>query len=99
MIPKEKALELIEKFKKNDYDWIALHNDHCVRQHALVAVDEILQIIANDFEAIGYWNEVKTEIETFGERLKAKQTIPFAERVALLDGVGTPGWVAPVIFD
>lgn len=38
MTPKEKALELIEKFKKNDYDWIAQGNDYCVKQHALIAV-------------------------------------------------------------
>lgn len=73
MTPKEKALELIEKFKINDYDWKAQGNLYCVKQQALVAVDEILNTIFNeDFQghlideigADDYWNEVKTEIET-----------------------------------
>ena len=72
MTPKEKALELIEKFKINDYDWIAQGNLYCVKQHALVAIEEILNTIFNeDFQghlldeigASNYWNEVKTEIE------------------------------------
>jgi hypothetical protein len=43
MTPKEKAIELIEKFKINDYDWQAQGNMHCVRQHALFTVDEIIK--------------------------------------------------------
>lgn len=31
MTAKEKANELIEKFKANDYDWIALGNLYCVK--------------------------------------------------------------------
>lgn len=68
MTPKEKALELIEKFKINDYDWIAQGNLYCVKQHALVIVDEILNItykrhLVDGIDANEYWNEVKTEIE------------------------------------
>ncbi len=72
LTPKEKALELIEKFKKNDYDWIAQGNIYCVKQHALVVVEEILGTIFNEdfqghlldeIDASDYWNEVKTEIE------------------------------------
>jgi hypothetical protein len=69
MEPKEKALELIEKFKINDYDWIALGNLYCVKQHALVTVDEILKIsykrhLINGIEANEYWNQVKIEINS-----------------------------------
>jgi len=72
MTPQEKALELIEKFKRNDYDWIAQGNLYCVKQHALVTIDEILNTIFNEdfsghlLDEIGasdYWNEVKSEIE------------------------------------
>lgn len=70
MSPKEKALELIEKFKENDYDWIAQGTLYCVKQHALVAVDEILDIIykrnlINGIAANEYWNQVKIEIENY----------------------------------
>jgi hypothetical protein len=68
MTPKEKALELIEKFKINDYDWIAQGILYCVKQHALVTIDEILNItykrkLINGIEANEYWNQVKIEIE------------------------------------
>ena len=72
MTPKEKALELIEKFKENDYDWSVLSNLYCIKQHALVTVDEILNTIYNkDFQghlldeigASDYWNQVKNEIK------------------------------------
>lgn len=68
MSPKEKALELIEKFKINDYDWNAQGNLYCVKQHALVTVDEILNItykrhLVNGIEANEYWNEVKVELK------------------------------------
>jgi phosphatidate phosphatase PAH1 len=72
MTPKEKASELIEKFKINDYDWIAQGNFYCVKQHALITVDEVLNTIFNeDFSghlldeigALDYWREVKNEIE------------------------------------
>ena len=68
MIPKEKALELIEKFKINDYDWIAQGNLYCVKQHVLVTVDEILNItykrhLIDGIESNEYWNQVKEEIE------------------------------------
>ena len=69
MTPKEKALELIEKFKINDYDWITQGNLYCVKQHILITVDEILKIIhkrhlINGIEANEYWNQVKDEIKS-----------------------------------
>ena len=55
MTPKEKAEELLDKFKIYSNDYI----DN--RQCALIAVDEIL----NNFGhyKLQYWEEVKQEIE------------------------------------
>lgn len=50
MKPKEKALELVEKFKVNDYDWIAQGNLYCVKKSALIVVDEIFEFVHNDFK-------------------------------------------------
>jgi|694.fasta_scaffold72635_4 hypothetical protein len=65
MTPKEKALELIEKFKINDYDWIAQGNLYCVKQHVLITVDEILsmKIVRKDDLTDEYWEAVKQEIQ------------------------------------
>ena len=71
MTPKEKALDLIEKFKINDYDWVAQGNDYVVKQHALITVDEILTEVnrldkKNDLflvATIQYWEDVKQEIK------------------------------------
>ena len=64
MTPKEKALELIEKFKINDYDWIAQGNLYCVKQHALICVDEVLKALPEDYQddIWSYWQEVKNEL-------------------------------------
>ena len=66
MIPKEKAIELIEKMK-----WEGeMSDEDCfydfAKQCALVAVDEILDVlwhIHNNEEAWRYYLEVKQEIE------------------------------------
>lgn len=61
MTPKEKAIELFDKFNKPDtthYPYV-----HNAQQCALIAVDEILQQILWDKAAVKYWNEVKQEIE------------------------------------
>jgi len=71
ILSKEKALELIEKFKINDYDWVAQGNDYVVKQHASLAVDEILTEVNrldkkyNLFlvATIQYWEDVKQEIK------------------------------------
>jgi hypothetical protein len=55
MTPQEKAVELVHKFgMENQYYERA-------KQCALIAVDEVLNVIDN-FEMI-YWEEVKQEIE------------------------------------
>ena len=57
MTPKEKAQELILKHLRVNHGF----NVHIARQCALIAVDEILNLIplANR----DYWKEVKQEIE------------------------------------
>jgi vacuolar-type H+-ATPase subunit H len=76
MTPKEKAKELVDKFyqyaneefenKLNEYPGQVLSERRKIRkesskQCALVAVDQVLNVIDN-FEMI-YWKEVKQEIE------------------------------------
>jgi hypothetical protein len=77
MTPKEKAFELFNKYEKklmydyNDYHY-SYNLEHC-KQSALIAVDEIQQIIKdlssckNRFiyivDEMNYWIEVKQEIE------------------------------------
>ena len=71
MTPKEKAIELVDKFNKPDtthYPYV-----HNAQQCALIAVDEIILFFNNGafkltyleitkYE-IPYWTEVKKEIE------------------------------------
>jgi hypothetical protein len=54
MTPKEKAIELVEKFRISK----AITESYS-KQCALIAVDEILKLRVN----IPYWQEVKKEIE------------------------------------
>jgi hypothetical protein len=64
MTPKEKAIELVDKFNKPDITYYPyVHN---AQQCALIAVDEIMNVIIGSYdyelEKI-YWQEVKKEIE------------------------------------
>jgi len=83
MTPKEKAFELISKFfpcdiktlsiDKLDWDYIELEFRFNPLEHALIAVDEILNTntlteiscgyITLSEKHIEYWQEVKQEIE------------------------------------
>ena len=64
MTPKEKAEELVDKFNKPDtthYPYV-----HNAQQCALIAVDEILDMVKHtpiEFIETDYWQEVKQEIE------------------------------------
>jgi hypothetical protein len=72
MTPKEKAIELFDKFNKPDtthYPYV-----HNAQQCALIAVDEIIEFMeVDDFDSdtcywanhskMQYWQEVKQEIE------------------------------------
>ena len=68
MTPKEKALELWEKYFQLNYDWDGVTKDQWAKDGALIAVDEILDVITGiynyDFEVLDpYWQQVKKEIE------------------------------------
>jgi hypothetical protein len=70
MTPKEKATKLFDKFrvKVHDRDGTSAMNGFEAKQCALIAVDEILDVITSiydyDFEKLNpYWEEVKQEIE------------------------------------
>jgi len=71
--PKEKAKELVEKFRK-EYEWVEkdftidLYRDS--KQCALICVDEVIKTYTNKNatywlleEEVDYWQQVKTEIE------------------------------------
>ena len=63
MSPKERAKELVDKFKKNTRAYNETNgwedSAYDAKQCALIAVHEILQITARD----DYWKNVKHEIE------------------------------------
>ena len=62
MTPKEKAIELIDKFEHETYSLI---QGQLSKQCALIAVDEILDMVKHtpiEFIETDYWQEVKQEI-------------------------------------
>jgi preprotein translocase subunit Sss1 len=71
MTPKEKAEELINKFSERrkilteTKGWVEYVNSSKAKGHALVAVDEILNInsVDKDFSLSHYWLDVKDEIQ------------------------------------
>ena len=64
MTPKEKAEELLERFRLNvlDYEGASI-NTHKAKQCAIIAVDEILNAHLFDLDEKQYWEQVRTEIE------------------------------------
>lgn len=69
MTPKEKAIELVDKFKYISYDLDDIENH---KEGALIAVDEIIYSYPTDpfntlqptgIVPLYYWREVKQEIE------------------------------------
>jgi len=68
MTPKEKAIELWGKYFQLNYDWDGVTKDQWAKEGALIAVDEMLDLIDTiydyDRESLNpYWQEVKQEIE------------------------------------
>lgn len=67
MTPKEKAEELVDKFVVLDNDIFCSVNYPYSKQCALIAVYEVINAIAFDFENPSentiYWLKVKQEIE------------------------------------
>lgn len=61
MTPKEKAIELVDKFTQTN------GNAFFAKECALIAVDEILNAlsykVSSNFEELKYFEEVKQEIE------------------------------------
>jgi hypothetical protein len=75
MTPKEKALELWEKYFRLNYDWDGGTKDEWAKEGALIAVNEMIDVYASACVAMGmskedaekqeskYLLEVKQEIE------------------------------------
>ncbi len=61
MSPKEKAEELVDKMEKN---FMYFASKQVSKQHALIAVDEILKLHKKiALETLEFYQEVKNEIE------------------------------------
>lgn len=72
MKTKEKAIELVDKFKGYHADcggWITINSDDGAKLSALICVDEIINLgfiffgDPNKENNLEYWQQVKTEIE------------------------------------
>ena len=70
MTPKDKALELYNKYEQLGRDFTrGVSMKEFAKQCALIAVDEILKAVDNPDEtylmkhSVNYWTEVKQEIE------------------------------------
>ncbi len=69
--PKEKAKELVEKFKEFTYDWSKvdgfIYDNEEAKKCALIAVNEIIEALEHhswqNRHWLGYYDEVKQEIE------------------------------------
>ena len=61
MTPKEKAEKLVHTFTKYAYDGMSSCEDNG-KIIALIAVDEILDMLIGSTATIDYWKEVKEEI-------------------------------------
>ena len=75
MTPKEKAIELVDKFKNRSVELGESHSQLLAEANALIAVDEGINILDEICESRGYdtfesplydlkyWKEVKQEIQ------------------------------------
>jgi hypothetical protein len=77
MTPKEKALELWEKYFQLNYDWDGGTKDEWAKEGALIAVDELIKYHDDVMDVVRYelpsnivavipykyWEDVKKEIE------------------------------------
>lgn len=65
--PKEKAKELVDKFIEPTKQFHEVHgwieSISSAKECAIIAVDEILDVIGYDYFLEKEWQEVKTEIE------------------------------------
>ena len=76
MTPKEKAEELIDKFSErkkflDEYAGWLIHLDSSkAKGHALIAVDEILQIFNNEWTKLDFWTEEINGTINFWQEVK-----------------------------
>ena len=70
MTPKEKAIDLIEKYADSlpsiFYNVVEAKNYHSAKRCALIAVNEIIDFMSpyvNDKETYDFWDKVKIEIQ------------------------------------
>lgn len=65
MTPKAKAKELFNKYSKGKdaYGWNLCEFDSSSKKCALIAVDEIINMLLFETSTWRYWKEVKQEIE------------------------------------
>lgn len=63
MTPKEKAKELVDKFKNRSIELGETHSQLMAEANALIAVDEIRDNLPLISEIQQFWQEVKQEIE------------------------------------
>jgi len=69
MTPQEKAKELVDKFYDIEYADFYQNNGYSmnwseIQQCALIAVDEIIEVLSKDINPlVNYWFQVKEEIE------------------------------------
>ncbi len=71
MTPKEKALELVDKFIEFTQDWDArdgyINDEFRAKECALIAVNEVIEALHEHHWQnrliIDYWEEVKHELE------------------------------------
>jgi hypothetical protein len=63
MSAQDKAKQLVEKYKRS----MCKDDTYLAKRYAIVAVDEILEVVSSDESAIivelQYWQAIKTEIE------------------------------------
>lgn len=64
MTPKEKAIELFDKYYELDFStvWASKHRK-LAKECSLIAVNEIIEATIDDWSHYEYWQEVKTELE------------------------------------
>jgi hypothetical protein len=71
MTPKEKAIELVDKFMEHTVEWdnvteYAFDSEYHAKKCALIAVEEVIEVLHEHHWQnrliIDYWQEVKQEI-------------------------------------
>ena len=66
MTPREKAIELVEKYMKFEFETPFMDTQEYAKQCALIAVDEMIKFLSDDpyYREYNYFEQVRTEIES-----------------------------------